>query len=55
MFKWTREVKAETTEAAQADTPIPTLSQEEMKHVSGGGFILSEDEEMNPNGFILSE
>ncbi len=55
MFKWTREVNEVSTETALAETAIPTLSLEEMKHVSGGGFILSEDADLDPHGFILSE
>ncbi|MBL8312420.1 MAG: hypothetical protein JNK55_01625 [Rubrivivax sp.] len=44
MFDWTRE-QAPLAKAAG----IPVLSQEQMKQVSGAGFILAED------GFILAE
>ncbi|HRD96549.1 MAG TPA: hypothetical protein PLA97_09150 [Rubrivivax sp.] len=44
MFDWTRE-QAPVAKAAG----IPVLSQEEMKQVSGAGFLLTED------GFLLTE
>jgi hypothetical protein len=62
MFDWNRK------NAPEAEAPsIPMLSLEEMKQVSGAGFILAEDsapmpgvamlarEQARPMGFILSE
>ncbi len=54
MFNWTHEVIAVKAQTAQAVASIPTLGLEDMKHVSGGGFILSEAA-LPTLGFILSE
>jgi hypothetical protein len=51
MFNWTRE-QAPAAKAAG----IPVLSLEEMKQVSGAGFLLTEDSFLvTEDGFLLTE